>query len=36
MHDIRLLGQDIEEALKNLILGVQSKELPSPEPGFSL
>lgn len=33
MEDIRLLGQNIEEALENLILGVQSEELPSPGRG---
>ena len=30
MQDIRLLGQNIEEALEKLILGIQSEELPWP------
>ena len=28
MEDLRLLGQNIEEALEKLILGIQSKKLP--------
>lgn len=30
MQDVRLLGQNIEEALEKLILGIQSEELPWP------
>lgn len=30
MHDIRLLGENIEEALEKLILGIQPEELPWP------
>lgn len=30
MQDIRLLGENIEEALERLILGIQSQELPWP------
>jgi hypothetical protein len=35
MEDIRFLGQNIEEALEHLILGIQSEELPWPGSGVS-